>query len=517
MQSAVPRQALNSALKRLTFNYFMTPSPLEQPAAAAAASVEELRRALAYYEQRVDELGGANVQADSVISSVKSDLRVKNDGFDLLAGLQESIDAQMPVEEVIERTLEAINLRLRMDRSVFLARTGTGAGTGFVPRFGLGFDALTLSRFPTLAFDFGAALPGKDSYLLVNKDTAPTPLIEELRERLGVPFFIALPVVIGREMAGVLLAGRHKEIKPFAPPVSQSGVNIMRAIAGFVSVSWANANQFAILERMVQERTAELQAEKQRVERANVDLESERHKSEILLLNILPEETASELKETGAATPRFYEEVSVLFTDFKGFTQIAAAMSAEQVIGELGQCFNAFDEVVERYGLEKIKTIGDSYMCAGGVPVPTAHHAAYAVAAALQMLAVMRTWQDGKQAAGQPYWAVRIGLHTGPLVAGVIGTKKFAYDIWGDTVNTASRMESSSEAGRVNISAATHARVVPYFECEYRGWVPAKGKGEVEMYFVARLRPEYAADAAGLVANEAFLQAARLGRGRVTG
>lgn len=476
-------------------------------AAPAAMSPADLQRALVYYEQRVDELGGANVQADSVISSVKSDLRVKNDGFDLLAELQESIDAQMPVEEVIDKTLEAINLRLRMDRSVFLARTGDGAT--FVPRFGLGFDSPTLNRFATLSFDFGAALPGKDSYLLVNKGSAATPLIDELRERLGVPFFIALPVVIGREMAGVLLAGRYKEIKPFAPPVSQSGVNIMRAIAGFISVSWANANQFAILERMVQERTAELQAETQRVERANVALESERHKSETLLLNILPEETASELKEKGVATPRFYEEASVLFTDFKGFTQIAAAMSAEQVIGELGQCFNAFDEVVERFKLEKIKTIGDSYMCAAGVPVPTTHHAPHAVAAALQMLSLMLQWQHQKETAAQPFWEVRIGLHTGPLVAGVIGTKKFAYDIWGDTVNTASRMESSSEAGQVNISSVTHALVSPYFECDYRGLVTAKGKGEVEMYFVRRLRPEYAADPAGLLANEAFFAATR--------
>ena len=474
------------------------------PAVAVApdADATELHRAVAYYQQRVDELGGANVKADSIISSIKSDLRVKNEGFDLLAELQESIDAQMPVEEVIDRTLEAINLRLRMDRSVFLAHVGTG--TSFVPRFGLGFDSVTVNRFSGLVFEFAEALPNKDSYLLVNKGTEVTPLIADLQARLGVPYFIALPVVIGREQAGVLLAGRYKEVKPFAPPVSQSGVSIMRAIAGFISVSWANANQFAILERMVQERTAELQAEKQRVERVNVDLEIERHKSESLLLNILPEETATELKETGAATPRYYEQASVLFTDFKGFTQISATMTAQEVIDELGQCFNAFDDVVERYGLEKIKTIGDSYMCAGGLPAPNGYHAPFAVAAALEMQARMLAWQADKKAANQPFWEVRIGLHTGPVIAGVIGTKKFAYDIWGDTVNTASRMESNSEGGRVNISAATLARVAPYFECVARGAIVAKGKGEVEMFFVERLRPEFAADAAGLVANEAF-------------
>lgn len=301
-------------------------------------------------------------------------------------------------------------------------------------------------------------------------------------------------------MTGGLLAGRYKEIKPFAPPVSQSGANIRRAIAGLISVSWANANQYLILERMVQERTAELQ-------RANGALEGERRKSELLLLNILPEKTASELKETGTATPRLHEEVSVLFTNFKGFTQISASMTPQQVIDELGQCFNAFDKVAERFGLEKIKTIGDSYMCAAGVPVPMLHHAARAVAAGLHMLAVTHAWQQQKMAAGQPYWEVRIGLHTGPVVAGVIGTRKFAYDIWGDTVNTASRLESSSVGGQVNLSAATHARVAPCFECQYRGLVRAKGKGNVEMYFVTRLRPEYAAD--GLLTNEAFFAATR--------
>jgi len=220
-------------------------------------SMEELQRALAYYQRRVDELGGANVQADAVISAVKSDLRVKNDGFDLLAELQESIDAQMPIEEMIDKTLVGINLRLRMDRSLFLARTTEG--NHFVPRFGLGFDAALRQRFPTLAFDFSTVLMSKDSFLLVNKATTSTPLVEHLREQLETPYFVALPVVIGREMVGVLLAGRYKEIKPFAPPVSQSEATIMRAVAGLVAVSWANANHFIILEQQVQQRTSELQ------------------------------------------------------------------------------------------------------------------------------------------------------------------------------------------------------------------------------------------------------------------
>jgi class 3 adenylate cyclase len=214
------------------------------------------------------------------------------------------------------------------------------------------------------------------------------------------------------------------------------------------------------------------------------EIEQERQKSDNLLLNILPEETAQELKETGIATPKHYDLVSVLFTDFKGFSQIAEKLSPQAVIENLNTCFLALDEICERHNLEKIKTIGDSYMCAGGIPVANTSNPMDCVQAGLEMQAWMAHWKAEKEAKGELAWELRLGIHSGPVVAGVIGKNKFAYDIWGDAVNLASRMESGGEAGKVNISGATYELVKDKFQCTYRGKIEAKNKGEVEMYFV---------------------------------
>jgi adenylate cyclase len=221
-----------------------------------------------------------------------------------------------------------------------------------------------------------------------------------------------------------------------------------------------------------------------KLEVKNQEIQREREKSDNLLLNILPASTALELKEKGAAQPQTYEMVTVLFTDFKGFTQFSEQVSAERLIEELNECFFAFDEICKTYNLEKIKTIGDAYMCAAGVPIPNTTNPIDAVRAGLAMQTFMRQWQEQKVAQNLPILHLRLGIHTGSLVAGVIGQYKFAYDIWGDTVNTASRMESSGEIGKVNISGTTYQYVKDHFECEHRGKVAAKNKGEIDMYFV---------------------------------
>ena len=220
----------------------------------------------------------------------------------------------------------------------------------------------------------------------------------------------------------------------------------------------------------------------------NETIERERQRADTLLQNILPEKTAEELKTYGTVKPVFYESVTVLFSDFKNFTTIAETMSPEVLVKELDEYFRLFDEIVAGCGLEKIKTIGDAYMCAGGLPEPNNTHALDMVRAAVEMQRTMRELGIKKAAEGKPFFEMRIGINTGPVVAGVVGSHKFAYDIWGDTVNTAARLEQGSEPGKINISEATWEKVKETYVCTFRGKLPAKNKGEIAMYFVEGLQ-----------------------------
>jgi len=222
------------------------------------------------------------------------------------------------------------------------------------------------------------------------------------------------------------------------------------------------------------------------IRKSRAIIKKEKDRSENLLLNILPAEIAEELKVNGRAEARDFELVTILFTDFKEFTRMSEKMSAKELVSEINYCFKAFDEIMSKYNIEKIKTIGDSYMAAGGLPVISTESVKNTVLAALDIQAFIQKRKVEREAEGLLAFDMRVGIHSGPVVAGIVGVKKFQYDVWGDTVNTASRMESAGAVGRVNISQSTYELLKdePEFYFENRGKIEAKGKGEIEMYFV---------------------------------
>ena len=218
--------------------------------------------------------------------------------------------------------------------------------------------------------------------------------------------------------------------------------------------------------------------------KTNQLLDQQKDEIEGLLLNILPAEVAKELQVTGQAIPRHYEEVSVLFSDFKGFTAHAEKLSPQELVKELNACFIAFDDIIEKHDLEKIKTIGDAYMCAGGIPIEREGHVISIVKASMEMQEWIKMNNENRSKNGLAPWDLRIGIHVGPVVAGVVGKKKYAYDIWGSTVNIASRLESSGEPGRVNVSTAIYNMIQNEYPCSHRGKIYAKNVGDIDMYFI---------------------------------
>ncbi|MBK9249818.1 MAG: hypothetical protein IPM69_17360 [Ignavibacteria bacterium] len=224
--------------------------------------------------------------------------------------------------------------------------------------------------------------------------------------------------------------------------------------------------------------------QRNKVKKEKTNVEREKQRSDELLLNILPANVAEELKSTGTASAKHFDHVTVLFTDFISFTTVSQQLGAQELVDELHACFKGFDEIITKYNIEKIKTIGDAYLAVCGLPLADEKHAENVVRAALEIREFMKQRRENF---GAKTFEIRIGINSGSVVAGIVGVKKFAYDIWGDTVNTAARMEQNSEAGKINISETTYALVKDRFSCEYRGELDAKNKGKLAMYFVEKI------------------------------
>lgn len=251
----------------------------------------------------------------------------------------------------------------------------------------------------------------------------------------------------------------------------------------------------------------ELRLKLSELERTQAALTDEKARADQLIRNILPAGIAKELIEKGSVAPAFHPSTTIMFTDFVGFSKSAEVTAPRELIDDLHGFFSAFDEIVARHGLEKLKTIGDAYLCVGGLKPGVKDHAAQICLAALAIRDFMQADAERRRITARAPWQLRVGVHSGSLISGVVGRDKFAYDVWGDAVNIASRMESAGEAGRINISEPTYQAVKAWFDCTPPRSIEVKNKGSLQMRFLDRLKPEFSANAAGTVANDRLKQA----------
>ena len=304
-------------------------------------------------------------------------------------------------------------------------------------------------------------------------------------------FGIFLGLWLARTISAPVLAIRDAAIRVGQGDLSQKLSTRSKDEIGELTVAFNKmVDDLSGAEEKIRQKNMALLQTLEDLEEKNELLGVEKKRSDELLLNILPEETAEELKRFGRSNPTLFNQVTVMFIDFCGFTQVAEQLTASELVHELDYCFREFDRIITDYDLEKIKTIGDAYLCVGGLPTPTRTHAKDSINAALEIQEFLTEYFSKRTGLHKPGFRARIGINSGSVVAGIVGVKKFQYDIWGDTVNMAARMEQSGEAGKVNISEATYALVKDQFNCTYRGKVQAKNKGEVDMYFIEQALQE---------------------------
>jgi class 3 adenylate cyclase len=445
-----------------------------------------------YYARLADANAGHIIRADAQLSLTRRELDQRTKGFRILSLLGDtiSLDSHTDMGPVFDNTLARIHEVMHVDRSIVFLEKQRQPGI-FTVAHSLGLDPLISRRLGALLFNFNSDLMEGAEHLLVNRNTPKTPFVELLQDMLGLTFFVCVPLKSGDKVFGYLLSSNDKEAYPFYPPFDQGHYEIFTAIAAFVSAAWTNQKLYRDLAQALQglatansELEARVAARTEDLDQRNQQLAREKERSEELLLNLLPRQTAMELQKTGQAVPRSFESAIVVFADIVGFTDISEKMTPGELVSELDQVFRAFDHIVQRHGLEKLKTIGDCYMFAGGLPTPDPLSAIAAIQACLEFQEFLQRRKDELERQGKPYFLMRYGINCGPLVAGVVGSKKFAYDVWGSTVNIAARLESAAEVGRVNISESTYELVKDAFHCEARGAITVKHGRQIQMYYV---------------------------------
>lgn len=329
------------------------------------------------------------------------------------------------------------------------------------------FEALPLKRFDTIAKEIVYYVAkNKESLILDNAHQDSRFAKDAYIQRERLKSIMCVPLMKQNEVTGII----YLENNLIEGAFTAERLSLINILSSQMAISLENALLYQNMEDKIRLRTKQLHEEKE--------------KADHLLLNILPPEIAHELKNRGASKARHFDNVSVMFTDIVNFSGLCEKLTAEELVAELNYFYCEFDRIVEKYGVEKIKTVGDSYMCAGGLNLQKEFDAANIILAAFEIKDFIEAHTQSKISEGKPVISMRIGIHTGPVIAGIVGLKKFAYDIWGDSVNIASRMETAGEAGKINISGHTYELIKDKFVCTSRGKIEVKNKGLVEMYFV---------------------------------
>jgi class 3 adenylate cyclase len=447
---------------------------------------------VAYYERLADANAGQIIRADAQLSLTRRQLDQRSKGFRILSllGGTISLNSYSDMGPIFSDTLTLIHEVFQVDRTVVLWQHTSMAGVYTVAHH-LGLDAEVVKRLAVLMFNITPELLDTQEALVLNRATTKIPIMELLQSMLGLTFFVCVPFKSGEDTLGYLLVSNDKEAFPFYPPFDQGHVEIFTAISAFISAAWTNqklyhdlSDALADLGKVNSELESRVAARTADLDQRNSQLALEKDRSEELLLNMLPRLTAMELQRTGQAVPRSFDSAIVVFADIVGFTDIADKMSAGELVGELDQVYRAMDHIISRYGLEKLKTVGDCYMFAGGLPTPDSRAAVSAIQACLEFQDYLLRRSEELERQNKPSFLFRYGVNSGPVVAGVVGSKKFVYDLWGSTVNIAARLESAAEVGRINISYSTYNLVKDDFLCTPRGDITIKHGRRIPMYYV---------------------------------